>query len=60
MTAIVELAGHRGIVGLSLSAEDGNTARRLYERMGFTVVGRNGGSDTMRLRITGAPARAPR
>jgi DNA-binding MarR family transcriptional regulator/GNAT superfamily N-acetyltransferase len=36
--------------GISLSVEDGNTgARLLYERAGFRVVGRNGGSDTMLL-----------
>jgi ribosomal protein S18 acetylase RimI-like enzyme len=49
MTAVVDLARQRGIAGLSLSVEDGNTARRLYERFGFAVVGRNGGSDTMLL-----------
>jgi ribosomal protein S18 acetylase RimI-like enzyme len=38
-----------GLPGVSLSVEDGNGARRLYERMGFDVVGRNGGSDTMLL-----------
>lgn len=33
---------------MSLSVEDGNAAARgLYERHGFVVVGRNGGSDTM-------------
>ena len=37
---------------LSLSVEDGNTAARaLYERAGFTVVGRSGDSDTMLLRF---------
>ena len=49
MTAVVDLARQRRIPGLRLSVEDGNTARRLYERCGFTVVGRNGGSDTMLL-----------
>lgn len=35
---------------LSLSVEDGNAAARaLYEKAGFVVVGRNGGSDTMLL-----------
>lgn len=37
-------AGHRAV---SLSVDDGNPARRLYERHGFAVVGRNGSSDTM-------------
>jgi ribosomal protein S18 acetylase RimI-like enzyme len=35
---------------LSLSVEDGNEgARALYERHHFRVVGRSGGSATMRL-----------
>ena len=50
LTAVVDVARQRRIAGLSLSVEDGNTARRLYERAGFEVVGRNGGSDTMLLR----------
>lgn len=49
LTAVVDVARQRGIACLSLSVEDGNTARRLYERAGFEVVGRNGGSDTMLL-----------
>lgn len=49
LTAVIDIARHRGIERLSLSVEDGNTARRLYERVGFEVVGRNGGSDTMLL-----------
>lgn len=37
-----------GIRGLSISVEDGNMpARRLYESLGFTTVGRTGASDTM-------------
>jgi len=31
--------------------EDGNRARALYERAGFTAVGRNGDSDTMKLNL---------
>ena len=50
MTAVVDLARRRRLAGLSLSVEDGNPARRLYERVGFEVVGRTGGSDTMLLR----------
>jgi GNAT superfamily N-acetyltransferase len=46
LDGIVSLAGGRG---LSLSVEDGNPARRLYERAGFRVVGRTGNSDTMLL-----------
>lgn len=34
---------------ISLSVEDGNRARVLYERLGFVKVGRNGGSDTLLL-----------
>ncbi|WP_229068857.1 GNAT family N-acetyltransferase [Actinoplanes sp. DH11] len=52
MTTVVDLARQRRITGLSLSVEDGNTARRLYERCGFAVVGRNGDSDTMVLNIS--------
>jgi ribosomal protein S18 acetylase RimI-like enzyme len=41
------MAGHPAV---SLSVEDGNdAARALYERHHFRVVGRTGGSDTMRL-----------
>ncbi|MEU4424372.1 GNAT family N-acetyltransferase [Actinoplanes sp. NPDC024001] len=47
MAAVIGAAEQRGIRGLSLSVEDGNAARRLYESAGFTVAGRNGGSDTM-------------
>lgn len=53
MAAVVDLAAQRRLPGLSLSVEDGNAARRLYERAGFEVVGRVGGSDTMLLRIGG-------
>lgn len=35
-----------GLRGLSLSVEDGNRARRLYESVGFAAVGRTGNSDT--------------
>jgi ribosomal protein S18 acetylase RimI-like enzyme len=41
----------RGLRRISLSVEDGNRARRLYERAGFTVVGREGGSDVMLLNL---------
>ena len=49
--AVVTEARRRGLRGPSLSVEDGNGARRLDERAGFEVVGRNGGSDTMLLRL---------
>ena len=48
--AAVVHARQRGHRALSLSVEDGNaSARRLYETAGFTVVGREGASDTMLL-----------
>ena len=49
LDAVIAEARRRGLPGISLSVEDGNPARRLYERAGFRVVGRNGGSDTMHL-----------
>jgi ribosomal protein S18 acetylase RimI-like enzyme len=48
---LIEEARARGLKAISLSVEDGNRARHLYERTGFTVVGRNGGSDTMLLKL---------
>ena len=47
LRTLVGQAGAQGHRALSLSVEDGNRARRLYERAGFTVVGRSGGSHTM-------------
>lgn len=52
LAALINEARARGLAGLSLSVEDANPARRLYERAGFEVVGRNGGSDTMLLRLS--------
>ena len=49
LDAVVAEAQRRALPGISLSVEDGNRARHLYERAGFRVVGRNGGSDTMLL-----------
>ncbi len=51
LAALIEQARARGHRAISLSVEDGNRARALYERVGFTAVGRNGGSDTMRLHL---------
>lgn len=51
LDALVQEARRRGLPALSLSVEDANPARRLYERAGFEAVGRNGGSDTMLLRL---------
>lgn len=49
---LIDIAKSRGVKAISLSVEDGNPARRLYQRRGFQVVGRNGGSDTMLLSLT--------
>jgi ribosomal protein S18 acetylase RimI-like enzyme len=55
LTGLVERGRASGWRGLSLSVEDGNdAARRLYERHGFRVVGRTGGSDTMLLDLHAA------
>ncbi|MBM2616583.1 GNAT family N-acetyltransferase [Actinoplanes sp. LDG1-06] len=51
LSALIDLARQGGRPGLSLSVEDGNAARRLYERAGFVVTGREGNSDTMLLRL---------
>ncbi|WP_430591634.1 N-acetyltransferase family protein [Humidisolicoccus flavus] len=52
LDALVTEARTRAVPALSLSVEDGNgAARRLYERAGFTVVGREGDSDVMVLRV---------
>ncbi|MBI1351058.1 MAG: GNAT family N-acetyltransferase [Actinomycetales bacterium] len=48
---LIDEAGRRGCSAISLSVEDGNPARELYESLGFTVVGRSGTSDTMLLRL---------
>lgn len=50
---LINTARQLGVEGLSLSVEDGNTARRLYKLVGFTVVGRDGDSDTMSLTLNG-------
>ena len=52
LDSVVAEARRRGLPGISLSVEDGNPARRLYERAGFRVVGRNGESDTMLLELS--------
>lgn len=45
--ALADAARAVGIAALSLSVEPDNYALRLYERHGFGVVGRSGGSLTM-------------
>lgn len=49
LDGLVTRARARGTRALSLSVEDGNRARVLYERAGFVVVGRSGDSDVMLL-----------
>lgn len=51
LTALIEQARALDMPALSLSVEDGNGARALYERQGFVVVGREGNSDTMLLAL---------
>jgi ribosomal protein S18 acetylase RimI-like enzyme len=48
---LISQARGRGMRAISLSVEDGNRARALYERAGFNVVGREGESDVMLLHI---------
>ncbi len=48
---VIAQAASRGHRGISLSVEDRNRARELYERAGFTTVGRTGGSNTLLLRL---------
>jgi ribosomal protein S18 acetylase RimI-like enzyme len=51
MASLIVAGRSRGLSAISLSVEDGNRARALYERMGFVKVGRNGGSDTLLLEL---------
>jgi ribosomal protein S18 acetylase RimI-like enzyme len=52
LDALLDASRAAGVAGVSLSVEDGNTtARALYERSGFVVAGREGGSDTMIMRF---------
>jgi ribosomal protein S18 acetylase RimI-like enzyme len=48
---LISQARDRGMRTVSLSVEDYNHARLLYQRAGFTVVGREGESDVMLLHI---------
>lgn len=49
LSELISQARSRGVPAISLSVEDGNDARRQYERAGFSRVGRNASSDTMLL-----------
>lgn len=51
MEGLIAQGSARGLRAISLSVEDGNRARLLYERLGFRKVGRNGGSDTLLLEL---------
>lgn len=54
LDGLIDSARDLELAGLSLSVEDGNaSARVLYEKVGFAIVGRNGNSDTMLLRLQG-------
>jgi ribosomal protein S18 acetylase RimI-like enzyme len=56
--ATVDLAREDGAGALSLSVSERNhEARRLYDRMGFVVVGREGDSWTLRLDLAAAVQR---
>lgn len=51
LDGLIARARALGLHAISLSVEDGNRARALYERFGFSVVGRSGNSDVMLLRL---------
>jgi ribosomal protein S18 acetylase RimI-like enzyme len=55
MERLIGQGSARGLRAISLSVEDGNRARLLYERLGFRKVGRNGGSDTLLLELQTSP-----
>ena len=56
LAATIKLAHEQGAAILSLSVSERNqAARRLYDRAGFVVVGREGDSLTMRLDLAGDP-----
>ncbi|MFJ4437896.1 GNAT family N-acetyltransferase [Streptomyces sp. NPDC088923] len=64
LDALIPAAEERGCAGLSLSVEDGNRARGLYEGRGFVPVGRTGEANMMLLRTrtrlrSASPAAGP-
>jgi len=52
LTELHQAARASGVAAVSLSVEDGNPARRLYERLGYAIVRRAGDSTVMRLDLT--------
>jgi len=56
LDTLICMATEQGLPGLSLSVEPENHAIRLYERMGFEVVGEIGGAVTIRRAIPASPA----
>ncbi|HEX9993956.1 MAG TPA: GNAT family N-acetyltransferase [Acidimicrobiales bacterium] len=55
LTALLDRAAAEGLGAVSLSVEDANPARRLYEHVGFERVGGTPGSSTMVHRLGGRP-----
>lgn len=51
MERVISQGISQGLRAISLSVEDGNRARVLYERLAFRKGGRNGGSDTLLLEL---------
>ena len=51
LRVLLQAAVEEGLPGLSLSVEPDNPAVHLYRRLGFERVGRNGGAETMLLRL---------
>jgi GNAT superfamily N-acetyltransferase len=54
LDALLHEARHRSLAEISLSVEEGNPARRLYERFGFTPVAPALQAGTMSLVLTSA------
>jgi ribosomal protein S18 acetylase RimI-like enzyme len=60
LEAVLRAARFADHAAVSLSVEDGNAARRLYESLGFATVGRNGNSDTMVVATAAGPVSTAR
>jgi ribosomal protein S18 acetylase RimI-like enzyme len=52
LSVLIDAAGQQSINALSLSIEEDNPAIRLYQRLGFRMVGRTRNALTMRLDLT--------